>query len=158
MNKELTLEMSTVLKPNCTRRGIHCKSKKRAIEIISEIAAQQLNMSPQKLFEAIQTRERMGSTGIGNGIAIPHGKLEEDALHAIGVFISLYQPIAFNAVDNQPVDLLFALLVPADQCKTHLHTLSLVAKRLADKTICRRLRAAKSDEDLYAIITAVPKE
>lgn len=75
----------------------------------------------------------MGSTGIGSGIAIPHGKLEEDTLRAVGVFIRLEQPIAFDAIDNQPVDLLFALLVPADQCKTHLHTLSLVAKRLADK-------------------------
>ncbi|NEN67511.1 PTS transporter subunit EIIA [Escherichia coli] len=60
---------------------------------------------------------------------------------------------AFDAIDNQPVDLLFALLVPADQTKTHLHTLSLVAKRLADKAICRRLRAAQSDEELYEIIT-----
>lgn len=104
-------------------------------------------------FEAILTREKMGSTGIGNGIAIPHGKLEEDTLRAVGVFVQLETPIAFDAIDNQPVDLLFALLVPADQTKTHLHTLSLVAKRLADKTICRRLRAAQSDEELYQIIT-----
>ena len=59
----------------------------------------------------------MGSTGIGNGIAIPHGKLEEDTLRAVGVFIRLDQPIAFDAIDNQPVDLLFALLVPADRAK-----------------------------------------
>lgn len=98
------------------------------------------------VFEAILTREKMGSTGIGNGIAIPHGKLEEDTMRAVGVFVQLETPIAFDAIDNQPVDLLFALLVPADQTKTHLHTLSLVAKRLADKTICRRLRAAQSDQ------------
>ena len=72
--------------------------------------------------------------------------LEEDTLRAVGVFVQLETPIAFDAIDNQPVDLLFALLVPADQTKTHLHTLSLVAKRLADKTICRRLRAAQSDD------------
>ena len=96
---------------------------------------------------------KQGSTGIGNGIAIPHGKLEEDTLRAVGVFVQLETPIAFDAIDNQPVDLLFALLVPADQTKTHLHTLSLVAKRLADKAICRRLRAAQSDEELYQIIT-----
>ena len=62
-------------------------------------------------FEAILTREKMGSTGIGNGIAIPHGKLEEDTLRAVGVFVQLETPIAFDAIDNQPVDLLFALLV-----------------------------------------------
>ena len=105
------------------------------------------------VFEAILTREKMGSTGIGNGIAIPHGKLEEDTMRAVGVFVQLETPIALDAIDNQPVDLLFALLVPADQTKTHLHTLSLVAKRLADKTICRRLRAAQSDQELYQIIT-----
>ncbi|WP_312042297.1 PTS IIA-like nitrogen regulatory protein PtsN [Erwinia sp.] len=152
MNNDLTLELSSVLSLSCTRNGVHCQSKKRALEIISELAAKQLNLPHQTIFEAILTRERMGSTGIGNGIAIPHGKLVEDTLRAVGVFIRLDQPVAFDAIDNQPVDLLFALLVPADQCKTHLHTLSLVAKRLADKTVCRRLRAAQSDEELFAIM------
>ncbi|MXP56425.1 PTS IIA-like nitrogen regulatory protein PtsN [Pantoea sp. Mhis] len=153
MNNDLTIELSSVLSQDCTRSGIHCKSKKHALEIISELASKQINLPYQKLFKAILTRERMGSTGIGNGIAIPHGKLETDRLCAVGVLISLDQPIAFNAVDNQPVDLLFALLVPANQCKTHLHTLSLVAKRLTDKTVCKNLRAAQNDAELYAIIT-----
>ncbi|MCG8710358.1 PTS IIA-like nitrogen regulatory protein PtsN [Brenneria sp. 4F2] len=154
MNNEPILQLNSVLRPDCTRSSVQCQSKKRALEIISELAAKQLNLSSQIIFDALLTRERMGSTGIGNGIAIPHGKLEgEDVLGAIGVFIQLEQPIAFDAIDNQPVDLLFALLVPAEQCKTHLHTLSLVAKRLADKTVCRRLRAAQSDDDLYQIMT-----
>lgn len=91
--------------------------QKRALEIISELA-KQLGLPPQIVFEAILTREKMGSTGIGNGIAIPHGKLEEDTLRAVGVFVQLETPIAFDAIDNQLVDLLFALLVPADQTKT----------------------------------------
>ncbi|TKI06897.1 PTS IIA-like nitrogen regulatory protein PtsN [Martelella alba] len=153
MTNDTALQISTVLSPECTRGAVSCQSKKRALEIISELAARQLNLSPQVVFDAVLTRERMGSTGIGNGIAIPHGKLEEDTLRAVGVFIRLEQPIAFDAIDNQPVDLLFALLVPAEQCKTHLHTLSLVAKRLADKSVCRRLRAAQSDEELYEIMT-----
>ena len=153
INNDTTLQLNSVLNQECTRSGVHCQSKKRALEIISELAAKQLSLPPQVVFEAILTREKMGSTGIGNGIAIPHGKLEEDTLCAVGVFVQLETPIAFDAIDNQPVDLLFALLVPADQTKTHLHTLSLVAKRLADKTICRRLRAAQSDEELYQIIT-----
>ncbi len=74
-------------------------------EIISELAAKQLSPAPGG-FEAILTREKMGSTGIGNGIAIPHGKLEEDTLRAVGVFVQLETPIAFDAIDNQPVDLL----------------------------------------------------
>ena len=152
-NNDTTLQLSSVLNRECTRSRVHCQSKKRALEIISELAAKQLSLPPQVVFEAILTREKMGSTGIGNGSAIPHGKLEEDTLRAVGVFVQHDTPIAFDAIDNQPVDLLFALLVPADQTKTHLHTLSLMAKRLADKTICRRLRAAQSDEELYQIIT-----
>lgn len=153
MNNEPTLQLSHVLNQECTRNDVHCQSKKRTLEIISELAAKQLSLPPQVVFDAILTRERMGSTGIGNGLAIPHGKLEEDTLRAVGVFIKLESPIAFDAIDNQPVDLLFALLVPTDQTKTHLHTLSLVAQRLADKTLCRRLRVARSDEELYQIIT-----
>ncbi|GAB7213674.1 hypothetical protein OS42_02850 [Dickeya oryzae] len=81
------MQLSTVLRKECTRSAVHCQSKKRALEIISELAARQLNLPPQMVFEAILTRERMGSTGIGNGIAIPHGKLEDDnTLGAVGVF------------------------------------------------------------------------
>lgn len=116
MNNEY-MQLSSVLNIECTKSSVHCTSKKRALEIISELAAKQLNLPSQVVFDAVLTRERMGSTGIGNGIAIPHGKLEEDTLRAVGVFIRLDQPIAFDAIDNQPVDLLFALLVPADQCK-----------------------------------------
>ena len=153
MSNDLTMPLTSVLSPECTRNAVHCSSKKRALEIISELAAAQLNLPPQVVFDAILTRERMGSTGIGNGIAIPHGKLEEDTLRAIAVFIHLEQPISFDAIDNQPVDLLFALLVPADQCKTHLQTLAIMAQKLADKGVCRRLRSAQSDDELYKTIT-----
>ncbi len=89
MNNDSALPLSNVLNQECTRSGVHCQSKKRALEIISELAAKQLSLPPQVVFEAILTRERMGSTGIGNGIAIPHGKLEEDTLRAVGVFVQL---------------------------------------------------------------------
>lgn len=151
-NNDTTLQLSSVLNRECTRSRVHCQSKNAPRKSSASWRRNNL-VCRLRWFEAILTREKMGSTGIGNGIAIPHGKLEEDTLRAVGVFVQLETPIAFDAIDNQPVDLLFALLVPADQTKTHLHTLSLVAKRLADKTICRRLRAAQSDEELYQIIT-----
>ncbi|MGS9112105.1 PTS sugar transporter subunit IIA, partial [Salmonella enterica subsp. enterica serovar Infantis] len=78
------------------------------------LAAKQLSLPPQVVFDAILTREKMGSTCFGYGFAIPHGKLEEVTLRAVGVFVQVETPIAFDASDNQPVDLLFALLVPAD--------------------------------------------
>ncbi len=89
MNNDSALQLSNVLNQDCTRSQVHCQSKKRALEIISELAAKQLGLPPQVVFEAILTREKMGSTGIGNGIAIPHGKLEEDTLRAVGVFVQL---------------------------------------------------------------------
>ncbi|WP_457913841.1 PTS IIA-like nitrogen regulatory protein PtsN [Candidatus Gillettellia adelgis] len=152
MNNEYR-QLSSVLNIKCTKSAVHCTTKNRALEIISELAAIQLNLPPLVVFNAVLTRERMGSTGIGNGIAIPHGKLEAFVPKSMGVFIRLNHPIAFDAIDNQPVDLLFALLLPTEQCKTYLHTLSLVAKRLADKTICRRLREAQNDAELYQVIT-----
>ncbi|WP_071845512.1 PTS IIA-like nitrogen regulatory protein PtsN [Pragia fontium] len=153
MNTLSTMQLRSILKLDSTRSAVHCTSKKRALEIVSELAASQLNIPTSVVFEAILSRERMGSTGIGAGIAIPHGKLEEDTTRAIGVFITLDAPISFDAVDNQPVDILFALLVPAEGCQSYLETLSAIAQRLADKTLCRQLRMAKTDEELYQLFT-----
>nr|WP_232036621.1 PTS IIA-like nitrogen regulatory protein PtsN [Pragia fontium] len=147
------MQLRSILKLDSTRSAVHCTSKKRALEIVSELAASQLNIPTSVVFEAILSRERMGSTGIGAGIAIPHGKLEEDTTRAIGVFITLDAPISFDAVDNQPVDILFALLVPAEGCQSYLETLSAIAQRLADKTLCRQLRMAKTDEEVYQLFT-----
>ena len=148
------MRISELLQKESIALGRKPQDKADAIGQMVELLAKSGSLEDKKKFkQAILERERLSTTGIGEGIAIPHGKLEEDTLRAVGVFVQLETPIAFDAIDNQPVDLLFALLVPADQTKTHLHTLSLVAKRLADKTICRRLRAAQSDEELYQIIT-----
>ncbi|VFP82267.1 PTS IIA-like nitrogen regulatory protein PtsN [Candidatus Erwinia haradaeae] len=153
INNNFKLELDVILSISCTRNDVLCHNKERALEIISELASQKLRLSQQIIFNAIQNREKIGSTGIGNGIAIPHCKLEEQKLQSIGVFIHLKHPIIFNSIDNQPVDLLFAILIPSQQCKTHLYTLSLVAQHLANKIILRQLRSASSDEDLYRIIT-----
>ncbi|USH02784.1 PTS IIA-like nitrogen regulatory protein PtsN [Grimontia kaedaensis] len=147
------MELKDVLKLDCTKSAVLCSSKKRALEVISELAASQLDQNPQKLFECMLGREKMGSTGIGNGIAIPHGRIFNSD-HAVGVLVQCAEPIEFDAIDNQPVDLLFALLVPDDQCKEHLKTLSLIAQKLGDKKVCRQLRNASSDQELYDIITS----
>ncbi|WP_038930145.1 PTS sugar transporter subunit IIA, partial [Yersinia pestis] len=84
MTNDPALQLSSVLNIESTKSSVHCSSKKRALEIISELAAKQLNLPSQVVFDAVLTRERMGSTGIGSGIAIPHGKLEEDTLRAVG--------------------------------------------------------------------------
>ncbi|MGF1685821.1 PTS IIA-like nitrogen regulatory protein PtsN [Photobacterium japonica] len=147
------MQLSNVLSLDCTKSAVPCSSKKRALEIISEIAAEHLDQNPQPLFECMLNREKMGSTGIGNGIAIPHGRINNSE-HAIAVLIQCQDPIQFDAIDNQPVDLLFALLVPDAQCKEHLQTLSCMAAKLSNKHILKQLRTAKSDEELYHILTS----
>ena len=139
------------LSRDCTHGAVPCSSKKRAIELISELAARRLGLDEQDLFERLLAREKMGSTGIGGAIAIPHGRVP-DGPPLTAVFLTLEQPIAFDAIDNQPVDILFALLVPESECKIHLKTLSLIASKLNDKTFCRQLRQAADDDALYQLM------
>ncbi|SIO41249.1 PTS IIA-like nitrogen regulatory protein PtsN [Salinivibrio sp. ES.052] len=146
------MELKDVLSVDCTRSAVHCSSKKRALEIISQVAANKLDTNAQKLFECMLSREKLGTTGIGAGIAIPHGRTL-NSQQAVGVLLQCAEPIEFDAVDKRPVDLLFALLVPDEQCKVHLQTLSVIAEKLNDKKLCRQLRNADSDQELYNIIT-----
>lgn len=147
------MQLSTILSLDCTKSAVQCTSKKRALELISEIAAPRIGQSPQELFESLLNREKMGSTGIGNGIAIPHGRMF-NCDNAVAVLIQYQEPIEFDAIDNRPVDILFALLVPDEQCKLHLKTLSSVAEKLNDKQVLRQLRHAENDDELYQIITS----
>ncbi|CAH8226081.1 PTS IIA-like nitrogen regulatory protein PtsN [Vibrio aestuarianus] len=146
------MQLREVLSLDCTKSAVQCTSKKRALEIISEIAAEHSGQSSTELFECMLSREKMGSTGIGNGIAIPHARMTASD-NAIAVLLQCDTPIEFDAIDNRPVDLLFALLVPKDQCKEHLKTLSCMAERLNDKQVLKQLRSAQSDQELYDIMT-----
>ncbi|MEZ8825531.1 PTS IIA-like nitrogen regulatory protein PtsN [Vibrio sp. 10N.261.55.A7] len=145
------MQLSEVLSLNCTKSAVQCTSKKRALEMISEIVANQTGQNSTELFECMLSREKVGSTGIGNGIAIPHARMNSSD-HAIAVLLQCEEPIEFDAIDNRPVDLLFALLVPEEQCKEHLKTLSSMAARLNDKQVLKQLRNAQNDEELYNIM------
>ncbi|SJN31635.1 PTS system nitrogen-specific IIA component, PtsN [Vibrio casei] len=96
-------------------------------------------------------REKVGTTGIGNGIAIPHGRMM-DSDKAIAVLLQCEHPVDFDSIDSRPVDIMFALLVPDEQCKLHLKTLSLMAEKLNDKATLKQLRHATSDQELYDIM------
>jgi PTS system nitrogen regulatory IIA component len=146
------MQISDVLTLDCTKSAVHCTSKKRALEIISQIAADHSGQDSTELFECMLNREKMGSTGIGNGIAIPHARMFTSE-QAIAVLVQCKDPIEFDAIDNRPVDLLFALLVPDAQCKEHLKTLSCMAEKLSNKQIIKQLRSAKSDQELFDIVT-----
>ncbi|AZG34857.1 MAG: PTS IIA-like nitrogen regulatory protein PtsN [Shewanella psychromarinicola] len=147
------MELCTILQPECTTCATP-GSKKKVLELISNlVAAQYPTLSSQEVFESLLAREKMGSTGIGNGIAIPHGRLTTID-HPIAIFVKCEEAIAFDAIDKQPVDILFALLVPADQCQQHLGTLSSMAKKLSDKQILKQLRKSHNATELYRVITA----
>ncbi|MCH8501246.1 MAG: PTS IIA-like nitrogen regulatory protein PtsN [Aliidiomarina sp.] len=152
------MNLQEILSPDCTRVRVAESSKKRVLEYISQLLAPKLaGVSKSDIFDSLLQRERLGSTGIGLGIAIPHGRLE-NAGQPVAALITLEQPINFDAIDNQPVDLVFALLVPKDNPEIHLKTLSAVAERLNNKECCRNLRHAKDDADLHMLMTQDPAE
>ncbi|QIZ77894.1 PTS IIA-like nitrogen regulatory protein PtsN [Ferrimonas lipolytica] len=129
-------------------------SKKRALEMISELAASQCPELPQhELFESLMAREKMGSTGIGKGIALPHGRLNR-LDRPLAVLLKSDSPIEFDAVDQKPVDLLFALFVPEQQHQEFLSMLATVAEKLSQKELCRAMRKASDNQHLYQVITA----
>ncbi|GGP64889.1 MULTISPECIES: PTS IIA-like nitrogen regulatory protein PtsN [Shewanella] len=146
------MELCTILQPECTTCATP-GSKKKVLELISDlVAAQYPTLSSQEVFESLLAREKMGSTGIGNGIAIPHGRLTTID-HPIAIFVKCEEAIPFDAIDKQPVDILFALLVPADQCQQHLSTLSSMAQKLSDKQVLKQLRKIHDSTELYQVIT-----
>lgn len=132
---------------------VDAQSKKRALECLSSlIADQQSNISSSEVFDSLINREKLGSTGIGHGAAIPHGRLD-NCDTTIAAFIRLKQGIDFDAIDSQPVDLLFALIVPVESTNEHLQTLALLASMFNDQSIREKLRKASSAEAMLQLLT-----
>jgi PTS system nitrogen regulatory IIA component len=124
-------------------------SKKRVIETLSELLATgQTDLNARLIFDSLIGRERLGSTGLGHGVALPHGRFNQSRT-AIGAFIKLEKGVDFDAIDRRPVDLIFGLLVPDHYTDEHLKILQLLAEMFSDKTLCQRLRDADSDPALF---------
>jgi len=127
-------------------------SKKRALEQLSELLVSASPALTQiEVFESLIDRERLGSTGLGHGAAIPHGRLKA-VEEPVCAFLQLQEGVDFDAVDNQPVDLICALLVPEESTSEHLELLSMLAEIFGDEAFCKQLRAADSDEVLYQLL------
>ena len=121
------MKLSEILAPNCIRLDADATSKKRVLETASELLANtEQNLSPRQVFDCLIAREKLGSTGLGHGVAIPHGRLA-GLDRTIGVFLRVPKGVDFDAPDNQPVDLIFALLVPEDSTEEHLQVLANIA-------------------------------
>jgi PTS system nitrogen regulatory IIA component len=124
-------------------------SKKRVLELLGElIAKNQTDFTFREIFDSLIGRERLGSTGLGHGVALPHGRLSQTK-KALGAFVKLKHGIDFDALDKQPVDLIFALLVPEHFTDEHLKILAYLAEMFSDQAFCEELRATDSDQTLF---------
>jgi PTS system nitrogen regulatory IIA component len=125
--------------------------KKQALQEIAAKAAELTGENEKAIFEILLQREKLGSTGVGNGVAIPHGKLPKLG-HVFGLFARLERAIDFEALDGQPVDLVFLLLAPEGAGADHLKALARVARLLRDPEVARKLRASNGAEAIYAVL------
>lgn len=130
-------------------------SKKHALQELAARAAQVAGAPERTIFEVLLERERLGTTGVGQGIAIPHGKLK-DVKRLYGVFARLDQPVDFDSIDDEPVDLIFLLLAPESAGADHLKALARVSRLLRDQTVCAKLRGADDAAAIYALLTETP--
>ncbi|MEM6461805.1 MAG: PTS IIA-like nitrogen regulatory protein PtsN [Pseudomonadota bacterium] len=135
--------------------ALKVNSKKQLLQELAGKAAQVSGLSEREIFDIILQRERLGSTGVGNGIAIPHGKLNSIS-SIVGVFARLSEPVDFEALDDQPVDLVFLLLAPEGSGADHLKALSRIARMLRDGDMVAKLRQTDSASAIYAFLTDSP--
>lgn len=147
------MKITDFLNKENIRTGLLCSSKKRVFELICSIISSQTEEQENTCFEAICQRERMGNTGLNNGIAIPHAKLAVGD-KPIAVFLQLDTPIKYDSADHRDVDLIFAILIPQDCCSSCSALLPYLAECFSDKNLCKQLRLAKNPEEVWAIFTA----
>jgi nitrogen PTS system EIIA component len=146
------MEIADILTPAGVIANLRAGNKRQALQELAKRAAQLTGRPERAIFEVLLERERLGTTGIGRGTAIPHGRMT-DLQQLYGMFARLEKPIDFEAIDNQPVDIIFLLLTPATAGADHLKALARISRLLRDKTICDKLRGTDRADALYALLT-----
>lgn len=147
------MEIADLLAPDAVLASLKAQGKKQLLQELAEHAARLTGLPERRIFETLIERERLGSTGMGQGIAIPHGRIA-NLERITGFFARLETPIAYDAVDNQPVDLVFMLLAPDGAGADHQKAMARVSRLLRNQTTCEKLRAATKPEVLYSLLTA----
>jgi PTS system nitrogen regulatory IIA component len=132
--------------------ALRANSKKQVLQELAARASELSGVPEREIFDTLLQRERLGSTGVGNGIAIPHGKLGSFK-QLFGLFARLERPIDFEALDGEPVDLVFVLLAPESAGADHLKALARIARMLRDPSIAQNLRNSRDEAALYAVLT-----
>ena len=146
-------DLSDLLAPEAVQASLTVPNKKALFQQLAGVAGRLVEVDPRLVVERLGDRERLGSTGFGGGVAIPHGKIE-GLERVVGMFARLAQPIDFHAIDDIPVDLVFLLLSPPDAGVEHLKALARVSRRLRDRAFVAKLRGAGSPDALYALFAA----
>jgi PTS system nitrogen regulatory IIA component len=151
------MPLTDLVAPNAIVPALKVNGKKQAIQELAAKAAKLSGQNERLIFETLMQREKLGSTGVGNGIAIPHGKLPK-LERLFGLFARLDRPIDFEALDGQPVDLIFLLLAPEAAGADHLKALARVARLLRDGDVVSKLRDSRDAEALYAVLAMPSSE
>ena len=145
------MTLDTLIDKQSVLASLKAPNKKQLLQELSQAMAAQVAIDHRVIFETLLKREKLGSTGIGQGIAIPHGKLPSIA-RVYGLFARLAQPVEFDSVDGQPVDLIFVLIAPEGAGADHLKALARVSRLLRDRSLVDKRRATESAEALYALL------
>jgi PTS system nitrogen regulatory IIA component len=149
------MPLTDIIAPNAVVPALKVNNKKQAIAELATQAAALTGLNQRAILEVLQQRERLGSTAVGSGVAIPHGKLP-NLESLFGLFARLEKPIDFEALDNQKVDLVFLLLAPEGAGADHLKALAKIARLLRDPEIARKLRASHDADALYSVLKLTP--
>lgn len=149
------MELADILSPDRVAVNVVVSSKKNLLEKAAELLAADHGGNPRDIFDSLCQRERLGSTGLGHGVAIPHGRVAGQG-SVSGALIRLATPIEFDAPDDARVDLFFALAVPAECTDVHLRLLASVAERFGNEQCRQRLREAAGADQVMAIISEPP--
>jgi PTS system nitrogen regulatory IIA component len=146
------MELDTLLDPERVFASLPVASKKQALQELAKRAAAATGKPQRVIFEALLARERLGTTGVGGGVAIPHGTVP-GLKRLIGLFARLPKPVDFDAPDDQPVDMIFLLLAPETSGASHFKALARIARLLRDKAACQKMRACDDSTELFALLT-----
>lgn len=147
------MPLSDLLSSDAVFPSLKVTNKKQVIQALAAKAAQLTGHDEREIFETLLRRERLGSTGVGGGVAIPHGKLPK-LERIVGLFARTDSPIDFESLDGEPVDLIFLLLAPEAAGADHLKALARIARLLRDPEVAKKLRAARDADAVYALLTA----
>ncbi|MEE9314658.1 MAG: PTS IIA-like nitrogen regulatory protein PtsN [Rhizobiaceae bacterium] len=147
------MELNDIISPDSILANLKPNSKKQLLQELAEAGAAQLGVDVQAVFETLLEREHLGSTGVGNGVAIPHGKIA-GIDRIVGVFAQLAKPVEFDSMDEQPVDIAFMLLAPEGSGADHLKALSRIARVLRNQATLASIRHASDPDAIYSLLTA----